>query len=236
MVSITSCGRYKQSRVSFVKRGIIDRFLYKKGSFMSLFSPMRILSNFNTGLASELLQEATTKFWEWKVLFVRRDRIYVFLKVIFPWIILSVGVVWLIVRSLTWGSGQPYTTISWLLYTILFVIVAMAGIHFIKKLIDYYMDFTIITPVQILFYDQDGIIKRSSRSLDLTKLKSVNIEKDWLLRSMFNFWSIVFFSEWDVVTDDENKLGNIKLNYINYPRKVRDKIVHVIRREEISEE
>jgi hypothetical protein len=59
------------------------------------------------------------------------------------------------------------------------------------------MDFAIITPRQIVSYEQSGIFKRSSISLDLTNLRSINEEKDGILKSIFNYGTIVFFSEGD---------------------------------------
>jgi hypothetical protein len=51
---------------------------------------MRILSNFNTRLASELLDEAKAKYGNENVLFIRRDKIYIILKVVIPAVIMTI--------------------------------------------------------------------------------------------------------------------------------------------------
>lgn len=84
------------------------------------------------------------------------------------------------------------------------------------------MDYAIITPDQVIQYDQDWILNRFTRSLDISKIKSISIRKEWLMCSIFNYWSIIFFSEWDA----DN--GDITLNYISDPIKLRDTISEMI--------
>lgn len=85
------------------------------------------------------------------------------------------------------------------------------------------MDYTIISPEQVTQYDQTWILTRSTRALDITKVKSVSIEKKWLLRSIFNYWTIIFFSEGDAA------LWDVRLNYINDPIKLRDMITEMVK-------
>jgi len=68
----------------------------------------------------------------------------------------------------------------------------------------------------------DCYLSRSSRQLDISKIKTVSIDKKWLLRSIFDFWTIVFFSEWD------QDHGDIKLNYISKPIMLRDTISSIL--------
>jgi hypothetical protein len=83
-------------------------------------------------------------------------------------------------------------------------------------------------------YQQGGLFRRSSISLDLTNLRSINEEKNWILKSIFNYGTIVFLSEWwDFRSPDDPDAAidasMIKLNYITYPRKVRERIIHIVR-------
>jgi uncharacterized membrane protein YdbT with pleckstrin-like domain len=71
------------------------------------------------------------------------------------------------------------------------------GFKLLKRFIDYKMDFAIITPKEIVSYNQTGIFSRSSRSLDVDKIKTISVDKKGLLRSIFNFGSIIFLSEGD---------------------------------------
>jgi uncharacterized membrane protein YdbT with pleckstrin-like domain len=139
--------------------------------------------------------------------------------------------IWLMItRTLTRDNSSTMVNTRLIVYSLLWLLVGRLWVIYIGKIIDYYMDFTIVTHKQILSYDQSGIFKRNSRSLDLTKIKSVNIEKDGFMRSLFNFGTIVFFSEWDnLASHDENMLGNIRLNYVKYPRKIRENIIDVVK-------
>lgn len=47
----------------------------------------------------------------------------------------------------------------------------------IVKYIDYKMDFMIITPRQVLAYDQEGLLDRLTKTLDLSKIKSIHERK-----------------------------------------------------------
>lgn len=190
---------------------------------------MKILSNFNTNLSQELYQQAVENFGSGKVLIIRRDPIYLRLKVLLPSIIWIVSVVLLTYIELRLLDRNM---IDQFMMIIGFVIISIIGTmwlwHVCGKLIDYYLDFTLITPKQIVSYDQDGIFKRRSVSLDLTNLRSVNEEKVGLINSIFNFGTIVFFSEGNT-SDPEQNNGTITLKYINYPRKVREKIINIIK-------
>lgn len=84
------------------------------------------------------------------------------------------------------------------------------------------MDYTIITPLSVMQYDQTWVLWRSTRSLDISKIRSISIDKQWLLKSLFNYWSIVFFSEWDA------SFWDITLNYISNPISLRNAIEHII--------
>ncbi|USN55297.1 MAG: hypothetical protein H6765_01510 [Candidatus Peribacteria bacterium] len=61
--------------------------------------------------------------------------------------------------------------------------------------LDYYLDFSIITPTQITNYNQTGFFGKSTRSLDLAKIKSVRVDQQGIMRSLWNYGSIVFLSE-----------------------------------------
>jgi len=182
-----------------------------------------ILSNFDTKFDDICVNEAIEAFDKDHICFIRRDRIYVLLKIFLPtilWLIFSI-----ILLSLAYGTGV-WTTL-WSAFQIFIRIIVCATWLILlwkvtTKLIDYYMDFTIITPKQITSYDQGWIFTRDARSLDITKIKSVRIEKKWILRSLFNFGTIVFFAEWD-----ENH-WDIKLNYISDPNKLSKRLQEII--------
>lgn len=85
------------------------------------------------------------------------------------------------------------------------------------------MDFTIITPKQVMSFDQTGLFNKTTRALDTDKIKSMRVDLHGLLWSIFNYWSIVFLSE-----GDSESLWEIRLNYMSDPNKLREKIEVII--------
>jgi len=187
---------------------------------------MKIFSNFDTQLDDRLFVKAKEEFWDDCVLFVRRDRIYLILRVFMPlmfWFLLMVLIL-LSLGSYMSGSGffsvvLARTVRGGIVWSLLWL-----GRHCVVKLIDYYMDYTIVTPEWVTQYDQSGILERSTRALDITKVKTVSVKKKWLLCSVFNFWAIVFFSEGD------SDHWDIKLNFITDPIKLRDSIQSIVKK------
>jgi hypothetical protein len=62
--------------------------------------------------------------------------------------------------------------------------------------------------------------------LDASKIKSISIKQWGLLWSIFNYGSIIFYSEWDTWVSD--KIWQIQLNYIRSPRSCKKRIARII--------
>jgi len=190
---------------------------------------MKLFSNFNTKLGEELYESSVEKYGSDNVLIVRRDPIFLWFKIIIPcivWITILITILW--IKNKYFGT-MDY--IIWLWLATIGMIITLIGMRKILiKLMDYYMDFCVITPVQILSYDQCGLLNRASRSLDLNSLKSIDIEKSWLTKSIFNYGTLIFFSEWDTTNiSDETKMWTIRLNYIKHPSAVLSSIMDVVK-------
>ena len=84
------------------------------------------------------------------------------------------------------------------------------------------MDFVIVTPDQLTAFDQEWILKRMTRSLELRKIKTINVVSHGWLSSLFNFWSIIFLAEWDISN------GDVTLSYISNPVKLRERIIALV--------
>lgn len=187
---------------------------------------MKIFSNFDTQLDEALFEKAKKQFWDDCVVFVRRDKIYMVFKVYLPflfWFIAMCLVLLLLWWFMNW-QGVLSVFLSRGVWISIIVSLFYLAKFCIVKMIDYYMDYAIITPDWVTQYDQTWVLDRSTRALDITKVKTVSVSKKWLLCSVFNFWSIVFFSE----GDSDN--WDIKLNYISDPIKLRDTIDKIVKK------
>lgn len=185
---------------------------------------MKIFSNFDTELPRRLYAEAVEKFWREHVLFVKRDKIYLVIRLFFPillWLFLS-SLLLLIFYWLIWtkSSFSEYAGfVTWGLVIAMFLFL----LHYIwTKTVNYYLDFVIVTPKQVLMFDQAGILTRTTRALDTEKIKTINVVAQWWLSSVFSYGSMVFLAEGDMVN------GEITLKFINKPVILRDRIYALI--------
>lgn len=179
---------------------------------------MKLFSNFDTNLCDAQYSETCEQYWDDKVLFIRRDKLYLYLRVYRPllWSSLLCLVIMLLLYINTWGM---VVVIWWIV--VVSIILLMWYLSF-GKWVDRWMDYTIINPRQVIQYDQTGLLSRSTRTLDMAKIKSINIKKHGLMTSIFNLWDIVFFSEWD------ESHGDIRLNYIKEPIKLKQAITKIM--------
>jgi len=125
-----------------------------------------------------------------------------------------------------------YSNIHWwlnftnILLNIIQIILNLLFLYFIYKtlyvLINFEMDFVMITDENISLYDQTWIFKRKSTTIWVDKIKSINASKKWIIRSFFDFWEIKILTEWD----DQN--WEITLKYIPQPEKVKNKIIELM--------
>jgi len=131
---------------------------------------------------------------------------------------------------LIWNSIVSFYYMNDIMEIFLILLQIILNISFIylllkvlKKIIDFEMDFTIITPKNITFYNQSWLLKRESKTIDIEKIKSISVHKKWLIRSLFNFWEIRILTEWD-----ESWQWELILKYIPSPEKVKEEIFRII--------
>jgi uncharacterized membrane protein YdbT with pleckstrin-like domain len=186
---------------------------------------VKIFSNFDTSLMRREIKRSQSEYGAEHVLAIRRDFIYLFYRVLFPvmmWLLGSLIILWVVYGVVVWDSlfaGLVRILGLWLIIVWWWYCVGVAWV----KMIDYYMDFTIITPTQVMSFDQTGILQKTTRTLDTDKIKSIRVDKKGLLGSIFNYGSIVFLSE-----GDAESLWEIRLNYMSDPNRLREKIENII--------
>lgn len=177
---------------------------------------MRILSSFDTNMDIKLYEEYVKKFWEEKVFLVYRYKLFLIFTVRIP-IILFVLCFWILFYY--WSIWE----FNWTILIVLFVIcIFTLWLKVLKNFIDFYMDFAIVTPKEIVSYNQAWFFSRQSKSLDVHKLKTISTNKKWIIKSIFNYWFIRFLSEWD------SEAWDIELNFIYDPDATKLKIKTII--------
>ena len=85
------------------------------------------------------------------------------------------------------------------------------------------MDFIIVIPNSIMMYDQWGILERDIHTISAQSIKAIDINKSWLLYSLFNNGDILILTEGDLEHD-----GEIKFRRIPKPEKRKNQIVKIV--------
>lgn len=123
--------------------------------------------------------------------------------------------------------SETSTLISVILQTILNILFIVVIYSVFKKLVDFEMDFTTIDPLRFVSYSQQWLNNFSSKDLETEIIKSVTIEQEWLIRSLFSFWKILIKWIWD---ETWVKKYSISLNFIKNPETVKERIDQIRRK------
>jgi len=131
-----------------------------------------------------------------------------------------------------------WTTIIWFLYNqipglngILLnlwqLLLSLLFIYFVYKslyvIVNFEMDFSVITPTKITSYNQTGLFKRESKTVWVDKIKTIQSNKKGIIRSLFDFGEIIILTEWD-----EKNNWEIKLKFIAQPDVIKNKITNFV--------
>lgn len=187
---------------------------------------MKIFSTFDTEFKRKIIENEKKKYWDKHFKVVSHWKFYYYFFVILPsiftwiWIIVYLIILFLIWMNISDDFKLAYYIIWFILFLILFVPLIF---KIIKKYIDYILDFIVINPYNIIYYDQESILNRKWRTVDVEKIKTVTVKKEWLLRSIFNFWNIVILTEWD-----EQWQWEINFSFIDNPDVVKQEIFDII--------
>lgn len=185
---------------------------------------MKIFSSFDTNFEVDILQKEIEKHWKDKILIVHQWQFFLWFFIIIPivlfvWIMAFFVYLWTLID--VWPDMEEFVDIF---ITVTFIILLISWIRAIlKKYIDLKLDFCIITPTQIIYYDQTGLFSRKWRTVEAKKLKTISVNKKWLIRSIFNFGNIVFLSEWD-----DTWRWDVNLYYIDSPDKTKAKAITIL--------
>ena len=182
---------------------------------------MRLFSNFDTELDTKLYEEFVNKYWKDNVLIIYRDKIFFIFHVVLPAIIYVFLILFL--AYITYILDL-WNVKWWFFLFIFFISFLVVWWKLLKRFIDYKMDFAIITPNEILAYNQTWFFTRQGRTIDIEKLKTVSIDKKWILQSIFDYWTLIFLSEWD-----DHGQWWIELHYVGDPDSVKKKVMDIVK-------
>ena len=64
-----------------------------------------------------------------------------------------------------------------------------------KQYMNYKLDFAIITPIELISYNQSNLFTRSSKTIKTNNIKTISLDKSGILKSVFNYGTLIFLSE-----------------------------------------
>lgn len=184
---------------------------------------MKLFSNFDTDLDKKRYEKYAKVYWEEKIYIIYKDKFFYFFKVILPIALYLLAVLFFVccIYFIDLSSGvKNFLRIVFLFF--FFISFFFVWRKVLVNMIDYKMDFILVTPDEIVCYNQTGLFSRASRSLDVDKLKTISVQKKGILRSFFNYGKLVFLSEGDTNTWD------IEFNFTSNPDDTKYKIKQII--------
>lgn len=140
----------------------------------------------------------------------------------FVMIIISIFIIINSVYTISWLKDAWFLSIN-LLNIVLILIQLGLFISYLKNMVNLEMDFNIVVPEKIYFYNQNFLLG-SSQSMNAEKIKTMNTKYPWFIASFFNYWDIIIFTEWD----NEANNWQMTMNYIGHPNKAIKEIQTVL--------
>jgi uncharacterized membrane protein YdbT with pleckstrin-like domain len=179
---------------------------------------MKIFSNFDTNYKSDVVTKFVMEHGRDNVLVINRSSLFLWIEVNLPFLLYTI-VFLVLLYGISFFRDYKDLVISNVLITFITLIYLLLLAPIIKRLIDYYCDFTIVTPTGVFLYNQRGILYRTTSAMNIENIRTVNVKKSTLLYALFNNGDIIFLSEWV-----DSDLWEAMVYYVVNPEEKRDKI------------
>gem|GEM_PF-4056717 len=90
-------------------------------------------------------------------------------------------------------EGQLYA--QWAFWVVMAFYLFYTVITTTRQYMNWKMDFMIITPKEVIKFDQNGVLHRETETIHVDKIKSVTVVKHGLLNSLLDIGTITFLAE-----------------------------------------
>jgi hypothetical protein len=187
---------------------------------------VKIFSSFDTSLYTNLFLQKQKEFGVENVIGIRMWYAF-WVFDIFPRLLFFV-VTLAVIRSIDWRIKNIYEIIPQIIIlilqisTTLFLIVEY-GVPLLTLYLDYKMDFAIVCPSELINYNQSNLFARSSKTIKANTIKTISLDKSGFIKSIFNYGTLTFLSEWD----EENK-WELDIYYVYKPEQVKNEASRIL--------
>lgn len=186
---------------------------------------MKIFSNFDTKQKKRAFLKHQKDHGEENVLLIEKSKVYWLLFVVLPFLGDIIVASFFLYIAFYLVENQTLKNIIFI-FTGLVFIVSMAPV--IKKYLEYKMDFLVITPKNLIKYDQEGFFERDIKTLNTMNIKTITIKKNGIIKSICNIGDMTFLSE--ASSDESADTGRIVFHFVRKPERKRYDIVKIIRK------
>ncbi len=183
---------------------------------------VKLFANFDTQAPSRNYAEAVQQFGFDKVIFLRRHKLYFILYTLIPWIVALILAILFILSMVMVSNSTWIWAVAAHRSTQIIIILLLIYLCLLSRsrYFNYVLDYTIVTPEYISSYNQMGIFSRDIRTVEPSKIKTIDFLSKWVINSLFNFGKIVILLEWDDMGQWE-----IVMDFIHDPEWVKEWIL-----------
>lgn len=186
---------------------------------------MGVISTFDPKYKWELYNDCVNEYWVDNVVLIKKSWLFLTFYVILPtlWYLIILALLILLVVLLSNRIVDSKIASIVMIVWIVIAVIAMWSIWCfttLKYYLDYCMDFSIVTPQSFIRYDQTWFFKRTSKVIDLVHIRSVSVQRTWIINSLFNNWNIIVLSEWSDFLwwkDSKENAWKIYFRYVYNP-------------------
>lgn len=182
---------------------------------------MKILNNFDTNLQKECY-EKYSKIYGDNIIIINKGKIFYTFYIILPITIILIVVFLLKLYGFLIEFSDPFiNNLKWI--KIIFIVAALFPYLYIitERYIDYIMDFLVITPNEVIYYNQTWFFSHQVIWIDADKITTINLNRKWFIKSLLNFWDIY------IATEGE---ASVNMRYIDNPLIKLDKINYILKK------
>lgn len=181
-----------------------------------------MISTFDIHLLDKEYKKYSQKYGSENVILIQRDGIYRNIYIVLPSLgflaIMIVFMIFWVINNIDY-SAYWYFKVSIVVVWLLFFLYRISD-----KVLNYYLDFTIITPLEIVQYDQKWFFSRPMKTVASEKIKTISIRKWGIMQSVFNFGTLIFLSEWD-----EQWRWDIEIYFVHKPEEKKERIRNILK-------
>lgn len=179
-----------------------------------------MFSTFDISLEKKELRKYGEKFWYENVLLIKRDKIYKIMYIMIPAFFFTV---WAIVFFALGILNDVNYSFYWYFKLTIFLVWLFIFLNvLVRKYLNYKLDFTIISPAEVIQYNQQWFFSRPVKTISTDRIKNLNIRKEWFLQSFLDYGTIELLSDWN------QNMVDLYMTHVKNPENIKVRIRNIL--------